>query len=61
MKIISTDDCVKILKNIATSENIKNLSLFLSKINPNTKSLLSAVNDSKWGLVNLGALGYVGN
>jgi hypothetical protein len=61
MKIISIDDCIKILKNIATSENIKNLSLFLSKINPNAKSLLSAVNDSKWGLVNLGALGYIGN
>lgn len=60
-KIISAENCVNILKSIVTPENTKKLSLFFSKINPSKKELIAEIDDSKWGLVSLGALGYVGD
>jgi hypothetical protein len=60
-KIINAPQCVEILKNIVTAENTKKLSLFFSKINNSPKSLIAEINESKWGLVSLGALGYVGD
>ncbi len=60
-KIISAPQCVEILKHIVTPENTKKLSLFFSKINNQAKSLIAEINDSKWGMVSLGSLGYVGN
>ena len=50
-----------ILKNIATTENSKKLSIILSQIYPSKDKLLSEINETRWGLVCLGAVGYVGD
>lgn len=39
-KIINVENCVQILKSIATPDNAKKLSLIVSKINPKKESLL---------------------
>lgn len=60
-KISTPENCIIILKNIATAENSKKLSIILSQIYPAKDKLLNEINDTRWGLVCLGAVGYVGD
>lgn len=60
-KIITPENTIVILKNMCTGENYKKLSIILSKIYTSKEKLLSEINETKWGLVCLGALGYIGD
>lgn len=60
-KIISPDNCINILKSIANSDNSSKLSYILSRVSPSKDKLLSEVNETRWGIISLGALGYVGD
>lgn len=60
-KVATPENCIAILKNIATPDNSKKFSVIISQIYPSKDKLLSEVNETRWGLVCLGALGYVGD
>lgn len=60
-KIANQADCIHILKSIEREESTKNISLILAKIGASENELKSQINESKWGLICLGALGYVGS
>ena len=59
-KIVNQGDCIHILKTIEREDSGKNISLILAKIGTSENDLKSQINESKWGLICLGALGYVG-
>jgi hypothetical protein len=40
---------------------MKNINLILAKIGANENDLKSQIDQSKWGIICLGTLGYVGN
>jgi hypothetical protein len=60
-KIVSQADCIKVLKTIEREESAKNISLILAKIGASESDLKSQIDESKWGLICLGSLGYIGN
>lgn len=61
-KIIKKDECISILKVIAKPDNSKNISIILSKLIQSEKDLISFIgNNDHWGLICIGAIGYLGN
>lgn len=60
-KIVNQSDCIKILKAIDREDSAKNISEILAQIGVVENELKTQVDESKWGLICLGALGYVGN
>lgn len=61
MKITDGKTCLNILKGVAKPENAKKISLILYKMRISESELKKSVNEEQWGLISLGALGYVGN
>ena len=60
-KVIDNNACMDILMNNCRSDNSKKISLILSQLKVNEKYLIDNVSDSQWGLICIGALGYIGN
>lgn len=60
-KITDIPKCLSILKGVAKPENAKKISLILSKMKIDENNLKSSVNEEQWGLISLGALGYIGS
>ena len=60
-KVTDSETCLNILMNSCRSDNSKKISLILSQLKVNEKYLIENVSDSQWGLICLGALGYIGN
>lgn len=61
-KIISEENTINILKVISVKEpNTTKLSTILSSICKLKKKLIEDINDTKWGQICLGALGYIGD
>lgn len=62
LKIIDSKTCISTLKSTAKSEKRKRISVILGKIGGvKDKDLITSVDDSLWGQISLGALGYIGD
>lgn len=60
-KITNVKMCIEILKGIAKPEVAKKISLILSEMGIDEKSLMKDVAEDQWGIISIGAIGYVGN
>ena len=60
-KITDTKNCILVLKNNCKAEKAKKISQILGKLVSSDKDLIKDVDDSVWGRISLGALGYIGN
>ena len=49
------------MKGVAKPEVAKKISLILSEIGLDEKSLMKDVGEDQWGIISIGAIGYVGN
>lgn len=59
--VVDSNLAVKILKSLDLQEKAKKISLTLSTINLKEEQLIAEIDESSWGRILIGALGYIGN
>jgi hypothetical protein len=59
--VIDVNSCIKILKGIDLNEKGKKISLTLSSIRIKEEEIVGQIDESAWGRILIGALGYIGS